>query len=274
MNKLELLRGLIATKRDLVVAFSGGVDSGLLLSVAHDVLGDNLLAVMIVTELVPGRELTHAKEVLSCSGVRYRLVRVSMLDDEDFVMNTRRRCYHCKIRFCAVLKQIATEEGITTVAEGVTASDYGEYRPGIAAAREFGIWHPLAEAGITKPEVRLMAKELGLPFWNKPSNACLATRIAYGERITMEKLRMIESAEDVISELGFSQLRVRMHCDGIARIELASEELAGLFNLKLLDCSRISTQLKKLGFRYITLDLDGYRTGSMDMAERRRKDMG
>ncbi len=266
MDKLERLKGEIAEKENLLVAFSGGVDSGFLLTVAYEVLGEEVLAATIDSELFSRRELEHVKSFLTRIK-HHKIIPVSMLIDEDFAVNPHNRCYHCKKAFSVLLKAVAAEEGITTIAEGVTSSDYYEHRPGIAASEEEGLWHPLAEVGITKPEVRQMAKRIGLPFWDKPPNPCLATRIAFGDRITREKLGMIEEAENFLTDMGFRQVRVRLHRDGIARIEL--EELAMLFDRKLLDDTCV--QLKKLGFQYVTLDLAGYRTGSMEDTGRRNR---
>ncbi len=262
-KKLEELRRIIGEKENVLVAFSGGVDSGLLLKVAYDVLGnERVLAITIDSELFPQRELEQVKSFVTRTGIAHKIVHLSWLREDDFVKNLHDRCYHCKREFAKLLKVVAAEEGITTIAEGVTVSDFGEYRPGIVASREEGMWHPLVEVGITKHEVRQIAKEIGLPFWDKPSSPCLATRIEYGERLTEEKLRMIEAAEDFLKDLGFKQLRVRLHRGGLARIEVAKEELAGFCDFEVLKV--VSRKLKALGFTYVTLDLEGYRSGSMD----------
>ena len=268
-KKLEHLKEKITQKENLLVAFSGGVDSGFLLTVAHEVLGEKVQAATIDSEVFPRRELEHVKNFLNQTDIAHKIVPLSVLIDEDFVVNPYNRCYHCKTVFSRALKEVATEEGLTTIAEGVTTSDFGEHRPGIAASEEEGLWHPLAEVGITKPEVRQMAKEIGLPFWDKPPNPCLATRIAFGERITSEKLKMIEAAEEFLITRNFGQVRVRLHRDGLARIEVLKEELAMLFDTKLL--ADICVQQKKLGFRYVTLDLEGYRTGSMENGAQKAK---
>lgn len=264
MGKLERLKEKIAGKDNLLIAFSGGVDSGFLLMVAHDVLGEKVLAVTINSEIFPERELKHVKTFLKHIGIKHKIVQVSVLKDEDFAVNPYNRCYVCKKHLSRLLKQIAAEESIAVVAEGVTTSDLDERRPGIVASEEAGLWHPLAEVGITKSEVRQMAKEIGLPFWDKPPNPCLATRIAFGERITSEKLKMVEKAENFFIDRGLRQVRVRLHRGGIARIEVGKDELTWFFDTKKLEA--ICVQLKKLGFLYVTLDLEGYRSGSMENA--------
>jgi uncharacterized protein len=265
MEKLKLLKKEIEEKENLLVAFSGGVDSGFLLKVAQDVLGEKVLAVTVYSELFPKRELEEVKSFLNVTGVPYKIAQFYPLRNDNFVRNPRNRCYYCKRDFAMLLKEIATEEGIKTIAEGVTSSDIDEYRPGIAASKEEGVWHPLVVVGITKHEVRQIAKEIGLPFWDKPPSPCLATRIEYGERITLEKLKMIEEAEEFLKDLGFKQLRVRLHRGGIARIEVGKEELAGFFDTNVLEV--VSKRLKMLGFNYVTLDLEGFRSGSMDTSK-------
>ncbi|MDI6885213.1 MAG: ATP-dependent sacrificial sulfur transferase LarE [archaeon] len=264
-EKLEELRREIGEKENLLVAFSGGVDSSFLLKVAHDVLGkERVLAVTVDSELFSRRELADLKEFLKHTDIPHKIVQVSWQRSDDFVRNPYNRCYYCKRECARLLKDIAAKEGITTIAEGVTASDIDEHRPGIAASREGGIWHPLVEVGITKDEVRYLAKEIGLPFWAKPTSPCLATRIEYGERITEGRLKMIEAAEDFLNDVGFKQLRVRLHHSGIARIEVDKKELDAFCDTTIIEV--VCQKLKALGFNYVTLDLEGYRSGSMDDA--------
>ncbi len=258
-EKLEELKRRIRQKENLLVAFSGGVDSGFLLTVAHEVLDEKVLSVTIDSELFPRRELEHVRGFINRTGIKHKIVQLSWQRNEDFVRNPYNRCYSCKKHFSRVLSEVAAKEGITTIAEGVTVSDLAEYRPGIAASEEEGVWHPLVEVSITKTEIRQMAKELGLSFWDKPPNPCLATRIAYGERITREKLEMIEKAENFLQDMGFRQVRVRLHHEGIARIEVGKEEIEGIFDTEMLE--DICGKLKTLGFNYVTLDLEGYRSG-------------
>jgi uncharacterized protein len=261
-KKLEELKRRMREKENLLVAFSGGVDSGFLLTAAHEVLGEKARAVTIVSELFPRRELEHVKSFLDSTGIAHKIVQFSWQRNEAFVINPYDRCYVCKKLFSEILKEVAAEEGLRTIAEGVTVSDFDEHRPGIVASKEEGIWHPLVEVGMTKTEIRQIAKEIGLPFWDRPPSPCLATRIEYGERITVEKLEMIEEAEDFLKDMGFRQVRVRLHRGGIARIEVGKEEIEGFFDTKMLE--DICGKLKTIGFNYVTLDLEGYRSGSMD----------
>ncbi|MCW3134349.1 MAG: ATP-dependent sacrificial sulfur transferase LarE [Methanophagales archaeon] len=261
-KKLEELRRRIEEKENLLVAFSGGVDSGFLLTVAHEVLGEKVMAVTIDSELFPRRELEHVKSFLNHMGIKYKIFQFLWQRNGDFVRNPYNRCYICKKYFSQILNEVAAAAGITTIAEGVTASDLAKHRPGIAASKEAGVWHPLVEVDMKKTEIRQIAKEIGLTFWDKPPNPCLATRIAYEEKITVEKLKMIEKAEDYLKDVGFRQVRVRLHRGGIARIEVGKEEIEGFFDTKML--ADICGKLKTLGFNYVTLDLEGYRTGSMN----------
>ncbi|MGC9444379.1 MAG: ATP-dependent sacrificial sulfur transferase LarE [Candidatus Methanospirareceae archaeon] len=262
-EKRAALRKSIQERGKLVIAYSGGVDSGLLLILACDLLGtDSVCAVTFSSSLLPQREVTAIERFVQERGIRHQFVPFSWQTNEAILNNGRERCFYCKREMARLLFQIAAVKGISTVAEGVTASDYEEDRPGLRAATEAGVWHPLAEAGLTKREVRELAADMKLPFATKPASPCLATRVEYGERLTAEKLERIASAEAFLHDLGFTQVRVRLHHGGVARIELNKDDMGAFCEHTLLE--RVSLKLKALGFRYVTLDLEGYRSGSMD----------
>ena len=257
-TKRALLEQKIAERGSMLVAFSGGVDSGLLAVVARDVLGEKAHCVFIDSPLVPGSALAEAEAMARDFGLSFEIVRAPGLDG-DFRRNPPDRCYHCKKKDAALLKTKAKERGLAVVADGINLSDTTEHRPGLAASSEEGVVHPFIEAGMTKADIRRTARESGLPFWNKPSAACLSSRIPYGEEITDAKLRMVESAEEFLHELGFAQTRVRCH-GAIARIEVEPAEMERL----LAERRAIVARLKETGFSYVALDLEGYRSGSMD----------
>jgi len=258
MSKLDSLKEAIVSKGKVVVAFSGGVDSSLLARVAFDVLGENALAVTVDSETLPRRELEESRRIADEIGIRHDIVEFSELENQRFKENPPERCYYCRKETASILKKIAKEKGYTTIADGVGYSDYDEYRPGIKAADEEGIWHPFVELRITKNEIREMAKELGLSIHGKPPSACLSSRIPYGNEITAEKLKRVEEAEDYLKGLGLEQVRVRDH-EGIARIEV--EDFDFFLNL---DLNKIDKKLKSIGFDYVAVDLKGYRAGSMN----------
>ena len=258
-DKLEDICIRIAEKEKILVAFSGGVDSSLLAKIARDVLGDNALCVILDSETMPRSELKYAKELARSLGLNYETLKCPSLTEEAFVQNPPTRCYFCKKISFKELKKIATERGIACIADGLNLSDYDDYRPGIKACAEEGIWHPFVDAGISKDDIREIARNMGLAFWNKPSSACLSSRIPYFERITKENLRMVEEAEDYLKSLGFGQLRVRAH-GKLARIELSKEDM----ERALRAGEEIPKDLKGLGFEYVALDLEGFRSGSMN----------
>jgi uncharacterized protein len=257
--KLANIKSKIAEKGKLVVAYSGGVDSSLLAKIANDVLGEDALCVIIDSETLPRSELDYATELAKSLGLNYKVIRMHFLPVEEFVQNRPDRCYFCKKKLFIMLKYLANERGIACIADGMNLSDYDDYRPGIAACKEMGIWHPFVDAGISKEDIREIALSMKLIFWNKPSSACLSSRIPYGERITIENLKMVELAEDFLKSLGFGQLRVRAH-GSLARIELSDNDL----EKALLHRNEISKELKSIGFSYVSLDMNGFRTGSMN----------
>ncbi|MCX8207159.1 MAG: ATP-dependent sacrificial sulfur transferase LarE [Methanothrix sp.] len=267
-DKLDLLRKIIASKESMLVSFSGGVDSSLLAAISRDVLGDRAVAAILDSPLMPRRELEHAKSVAEHLGIKCIVVEHDILDLESVVENRPDRCYHCKRASAEILRKIASSLDISCVADGVNTTDYDDYRPGIKACDEEGICHPFVDAGISKYDIREIARSLRLDFWSRPSSACLASRIPYGMRITSHALKRVELAEDMLKDIGLSQLRVRAHGD-LARIEVLESEIQEV----LMHRESIVNALKDLGFSYITLDLEGYRSGSMNESMGIRKDI-
>ena len=258
-EKLEYLKEIIKVKDSLVVAFSGGVDSSLVAKIAYEVLGKKALAVTLTSDTFSKRELKSAKIIAKEIGITHEIIESSELGNDEFVKNPENRCYYCKKEEAIILKRIANENRIKYIADGVNLSDFDEHRPGIKALNEEDIIHPLVEARIKKSDIKAMAKFLGLSNYNMTSTTCLSSRISYGEEITTEKLKMIEGAESFILSSGFKQVRVRCH-KNIARIEVEKEEIEKAISFR----EEIVRRLKKVGFKYITLDLEGYRSGSMD----------
>ncbi len=262
-QKLNALREYIRSLGSLAVGFSGGVDSTLMLAAAHEVLGDKALAVTAFAESIPERELEEAKAFCKEHGIRHIIANIEQLKMEAFRTNSPDRCYHCKRAIFTRIGQIAAQNGIEYLAEGSNMDDLGDYRPGLRAVDELAVKSPLREAGLTKSDIRQISKALGLPTWDKPSYACLASRFVYGEEITVEKLRMVEKAEDFLIERGFVEERVRMH-GKMARIEVPAKDIARLASDE--NRAAVYEEFKKIGFDFVTLDLGGYRTGSMNAA--------
>lgn len=260
-QKLDRLKGYIAALGSLAVGFSGGVDSALLLACAHEVLGEKAIAVTGADASVPERELNEAKAFCQERGIRHIICRVNPLEDEEYRNNGPDRCYYCKRGIFSTIRKIAEENGIDYVAEGSNMDDTGDYRPGLRAVEELSVTSPLREAGLNKEEIRLISKAMGLPTWSKPAYACLASRFVYGEEITEEKLHMIDRAEQFLIEHGFFQERVRIH-GNLARIEVAPEDIARLASEETRE--EVCQEFKKIGFLFVTLDLKGYRMGSMN----------
>lgn len=258
-EKLESLKAVLASCKNVLISFSGGVDSSLLAVVARNILGRDALCVILDSETMPKRELARAEEMAASLDLNCISVKHSMLHDPEFAENPPDRCYFCRRASSRILLDIAAERGIGRVADGLNTSDYDDFRPGIRASEEAGIWHPFVEAGISKGDIRKIAQGLGLNFWNRPASACLASRIAYGEKVTAEKLEMVEKAEDLLHDMDISQVRVRAH-GPVARIEVMEEDMKKV----LLNKDRIVKDLLEIGFGYVALDLRGYRTGSMN----------
>ena len=245
----------------IAVAFSGGVDSTFLLKAAHDLLGNRVVAITAKSYAFPARELQEASEFCRKEKIRQLVFESQELDIEGFRQNPKNRCYLCKRELFRKMKEIADENQIDNIAEGSNLDDIGDYRPGLQAVTELGIKSPLRYAELTKAEIRYLSKQMGLPTWDKQSFACLSTRFAYGETITQEKLIMVDKAEQLLLNLGFHQVRVRIH-GTMARIEIMPEEFEKLLRKDVRE--NIVVQFKQYGFTYVSMDLMGYRMGSMN----------
>ncbi|MCK5541209.1 MAG: ATP-dependent sacrificial sulfur transferase LarE [Desulfobacterales bacterium] len=258
-EKLEKLKKIIKSKNAMAIAFSGGIDSSLLAKVAYEGLKNKAIAVTFDSDVFTQKALVFSKRIAKEIGIKHIIIKHSKLDDPVFIENSENRCYHCKNGEIYLIEEIVLEHGIKNIAYGVNKSDQNEHRPGITALKEAGIVFPLQKAGIGKPEIPQIAKYLGLPNWNMPSTTCLASRIPYGNEIDIKKLTQIEEAENFLFGFGVSDSRVRHHGD-IARIEVPQNEIDIISSNKIM----IVKKLKELGFKYITLDLQGYRSGSMN----------
>ncbi|MBN1912077.1 MAG: ATP-dependent sacrificial sulfur transferase LarE [Pirellulales bacterium] len=260
--KCEQLLALLGSFENCAIAFSGGLDSGVLAAAAHQALGDRAVAVTATSPSMPEGELDEARRLAKQIGIRHEVIATHELDDPNYRTNTPLRCYHCRKIVLAEIQQLAARLGLAVMLDGANRDDQADYRPGSRAAKEAGVRSPLAECNLDKEELRRLAAHWGLPVWNKPSSPCLSSRIAYGQAIMLERLAMVDTAERFLREHGFVQVRVRYHEGELARIEVPRDQMARLLDVPLRD--ELAARLKTLGFAFVTLDLEGFRSGSLN----------
>jgi uncharacterized protein len=262
-EKQEQLLRRLAALDSVLVAFSGGADSAYLAWAAHTTLGSRALSVTALSPSFSAHDRAQAESFVRQTRIRHEFIRTGELDNSLYVANDADRCYHCKSELFTELDRLAAARGFAAVAYGINADDTGDLRPGHRAAAEHQVLAPLLDAGLSKADIRDLSRRAGLPTWDRPASACLASRIPYGTAVTPERLSKVERGEAVLRELGFRQFRVRYY-DALARIEIATEELPRTFDLEMLQ--KITARFKEIGFTYVTLDLEGYRQGSLNAA--------
>ncbi|MGA3046182.1 MAG: ATP-dependent sacrificial sulfur transferase LarE [Terracidiphilus sp.] len=260
-EKLLALEVRLKELGSLMVAYSGGVDSAFLAATAHRILGSRMLAVLADSASLARRDMEQASAFAASIGMPLRVIATEELDRPEYARNDANRCFHCKDELFAVMQALGAELGFSSIAYGMNADDTRDYRPGQRAAEEHAVLAPLAEAGMTKTEIRALAKAAGYPLWDRPAAPCLSSRVEYGRTVTREVLGQVERAEESLRELGFRELRVRHHGE-LARVEIARAELPRALAINMLDA--ISAAVKQAGFQYVTLDCTGFRSGSMN----------
>jgi len=260
-EKLVLLETRLRQLGRLMVAYSGGVDSAFLAATAHRVLGDQVLAVLADSASLARRDLEQACAFAFIQGISLQVVATEELDNPDYAKNDANRCFHCKDELFTTMKLLGERLGYNAIAYGMNADDTRDYRPGQRAAQQHEVLAPLAEAGLTKAEVRVLSKAAGYTLWDRPAAPCLSSRVEYGRKVTREVLEQVENAEESMRQLGFREFRVRHHGE-LARVEIARNELAGALNMEMLDA--ITAALKHAGYQYVTLDTAGFRSGSLN----------